>query len=167
MIYIGYKATLNQSAVDVGKYYPMEWEKQLDWSAGPQVIPSPYKEITWPEWLLRSECNHEAQRESFSVGMNIPGEYAWFGGWSGHLITYHTYGLLSVHMNFSPNSPAHITKPEVSLGVVLVRDQYTHYVVRFFELGCQHEWQQLPGYMFEHNSVCTKCGQKVSYDSSG
>lgn len=39
--------------------------------------------------------------------------------------------------------------------------------IRYFRIGCVHDFRKVSGDMHFHNTECTKCGRKWSYDSSG
>lgn len=147
-----------------------EWTRHLEWpTQNGQMLPSPYTEITHEEWLLAGLCSEYSPLASFYDGMNIPGEPEWFGGWSCYTDIYYEYGLVVAKMNFSRGMPDHVQKPVIGKGITVDRHEWTTFALRFFRIGCQHNWIDIPeeSRMCYHVSKCSKCGQRSAIDSSG
>lgn len=142
-----------------------EWALALDWSSGAQVIPSPYQELTFYEYILLGPCGHESEGLRFYDGLNMPGETQWLGGLSCHVQFYHTYGLVMTHIYTSNLGDVDL---ELGRGTVVRKDKYGSYVIRYFRIGCDHRWIGVSeeSHMCYHVSKCSKCGMKRAIDSS-
>ncbi len=148
--------------IDSGKLNLPEWVRQLEWS-GQQVMPQPYTEISQEEWFTLGICGHEVEQESFYDGWNILGETEWFGGLSTQIRVYYTYALAVMHRYTS-----YPDKVELGKGQIIRRDEYGSFVIRFFKIGCSHDWRDVPSEsrMCYHVSCCSKCGMSRAIDSS-
>ncbi len=167
MHYGGFKNYIEEDAKNRLPLLP-EWCRHLDWSkSNGQIIPSPFTEITHEEWLITGICSNYGPVKTFYDGMNIPSEPEWFGGWSCNTEVKYSYGLIIAKMHFSRSSPSHIRRPIQGKGIIVDRDEYTRFMIRFFKIGCEHQWVSIPGEsrMCYHVSQCSKCGQKQVIDS--
>lgn len=183
MIFVGFKYTLDMYKAahdlsapdhDKGVHYLNHnhvkviprWALQLDWSGGSYVLPQPFEEITMEKWMLLGICGHESVYESLYEGLHIPGEFEWFGGWPCHIHLYGTYGLVDAHMH--SYDPIDERKIRLGKGHRIQRDKYTTYTIRYFRIGCDHKWVDVPAEsrMCYHVYVCSKCGMMNAVDSS-
>ena len=167
-IYHGFKRAIEKSEENdyKGLYLP-EWAKQLVWQ-GPQIMPSPYQEITRDEWLIGTQSGFECLNAVFSEGWNIPTEFKWFGGWSVYLYLYYTHGLACLKINYDDNIRVD-NRLVLGKGIKVERGKGYGIALRFFRIGCEHKWVGVPekSYMSYHASRCTICGMEKAVDSSG
>jgi len=142
-----------------------DWALKLDWK-NDQTIPGPYKEISMEEWILAGICGGYSPQQSFYAGLHIPGEFEWFGGWACDIHLYPFYGLVNAHMH--SYDPIDESKVALGKGHRIRRDEYITYTIRYFKIGCDHKWKEVPeeSRMCLHTYICTKCGMKNAVDSS-
>lgn len=144
--------------------YMPPWLLQLEWPEAFK-LPKPIKEITREEWMLAGLLSVSSCHEQYYQSLNIVGEPEWFGGWPCHIDIYYEYALVVAHMNFSPRTHGE-RMPILGKGEIVKQSQYTSYVVRYFRIGCSHEWKQTLSRMCYREYVCTKCGLTRAEDSS-
>jgi hypothetical protein len=143
------------------------------------MMPKPYKEITGEEAQALMFCGAYGIRshyhsqiflgwEDISVGYN---QTSTEGMWSLDVYRYLTYavGVLTKYDTRYPRHD-HLRQVDKGLGIFVTKEDgenpYGHFI-RFYRIGCEHDWSTSTQRMFEHTSVCKKCGFKYGYDSSG
>lgn len=168
MKFEGFKSLIMSNPRD----FPV-WARQLEWPEGRwhQCLPQPCIEISQEESMLLGSLGFEVEQEAYYETCWLPDSPRSKSGWSEpqwscNIRVYYSYALVEASQYVSRDS---LQKDrQIGKGTYIKRDQYGGYVVRFFKLGCDHTFRDIPeeSYMCYHARVCTKCGMRNDIDSS-
>ena len=153
--------------------------KPLDRLGAYNQMPEPYTEITEQEFLdytvtenygLKS-INH---RQVYNLGLK-PKSGRWLTNpyWTVKFFNYHDRTIALAYRYMRLKEAKNMTG---YIHAMYPDDSYVHFT-RYYKIGCEHKTHEMTseearkaGYdigPFMHHVICTKCGYKYSYDSSG
>jgi len=161
----------------------IQWSKPtnlgIEWPKT-QTIPQPAREV------LQAEADWQTTRDPWGLlGIDYGQTFVEAEGrdvlWSGNYSWYLEFGLMKLTAYCSKSthyiSPAQKYLVENGGKGSWIADPSNNddkyrlaeygYVVRYFFIGCQHDYQEYSPRMFEHHYKCKKCGFEYEVDSSG